>query len=53
MMCMIFISLYAFSFKIANENVIGEEKTTATVSMPVSDKVVIVDAGHGSPDERC
>lgn len=53
MMCMIFISLYAFSFKIANENVIGEEKTTATVSTPVSDKVVIVDAGHGTPDERC
>ena len=51
MMCMIFISLYAFSFKIANENLIKLEKTVETVSIPVTNKVVIVDAGHGSPDE--
>lgn len=50
MMCMIFVSLYAFSFKIANENVV-EEETRETVSTPVSNRVVIVDAGHGSPDE--
>ena len=24
-----------------------------TVSLPVSDKVVVIDAGHGIPDERC
>lgn len=23
------------------------------MSVPVSNKVIIVDAGHGSPDERC
>ena len=51
MVFMIFISLYAFSFKIANENVLREE-TRETVSTPVTNKVIIVDAGHGTPDER-
>lgn len=50
MVFMIFISLYAFSFKIANENVLREE-TRETVSTPVTNKVIIVDAGHGTPDE--
>ena len=52
MMCMIFVSLYAFSFKIANDNFINVEKTAQTVALPVTNKVVIVDAGHGTPDER-
>lgn len=54
MICMLCVSLYAFSFKIAN-NVGGMEnigKTAQTVATPVSNKVVIVDAGHGTPDER-
>ena len=51
MMCMIFISLYAFSFKIANENFVNEEKTAQTVALPATNKVIIVDAGHGTPDE--
>ncbi len=51
MIFMIFISLYAFSFKIANENMIREQ-TRETVSTPVTNKVIIVDAGHGTPDER-
>ena len=50
-MCMICVSLYAFSFKIANNTAI-EEKTVETVATSVSNKVVIVDAGHGSPDEE-
>ena len=49
-MWMICVSLYAFSFKIANNTGI-EEKTVETVGTSVSNKVVIVDAGHGSPDE--
>lgn len=46
MTCLVFVSLYAFSFKIANNmvNIEGTEKTVATVSTPVSDKVVVVDA---------
>ena len=50
MMCMICVSLYAFSFKIANNTAVSE-KTVETVATPVSNKVVIVDAGHGTPDE--
>lgn len=46
MTCLVFVSLYAFSFKIANNmvNIEGTEKTVATVSTPVSNKVVVVDA---------
>ena len=53
MTCLIFVSLYAFSFKIANNitNIDSTEKTIETVATPVSNKVVIVDAGHGTPDE--
>lgn len=54
MLCMIFVSLYAFSFKIANNstNLIEDSgKTVETVATPVSNKVIIVDAGHGTPDE--
>lgn len=49
MICMICLSLYAFSFKIA----IKENETVQTVATPSSNKVIIVDAGHGTPDERC
>ena len=48
---MIFISLYAFSFKIANEDIMLNKKTIETVSTPVTNKIIIVDAGHGTPDE--
>ena len=53
MTCLIFVSLYAFSFKIANNitNIDSTEKTIETVATPVSNKVVIVDAGHCTPDE--
>ena len=53
MTCLVFVSLYAFSFKIANNaiDIQEKEKTVQTVSTPVSNKVVIVDAGHGAPDE--
>lgn len=44
---MVFISLFVFSFQIAKE-----EKTKETVSLPVSNKVIVIDAGHGVPDER-
>ena len=52
-LCMICLSLYAFSFKIANNMGSADqiEKTVETVATPVSNKVVIVDAGHGTPDE--
>ena len=46
MLCLIFISLYAFSFKIANDATLQTNKTIETVSTPVSNKTIIVDAGH-------
>lgn len=49
--CMVFVSLFAFSFKIANDNMIKKEITTETVALPVTNKVIVVDAGHGTPDE--
>ena len=54
MVCMLCVSLYAFSFEIANniESMENTERTAQTVATPVSNKVVIVDAGHGTPDER-
>ena len=40
------VALFAFTFQTANLN-----HTVQTVSLPVSNKVIVVDAGHGKPDE--
>lgn len=54
----ILVSLLAFSFHIAGtENNLSEdskigESTIETTSTPVSGKTVVLDAGHGKPDER-
>lgn len=50
----IFISVLAFSFKIGtvNQNKQNTEKIIPTTSTPVSGKTVVLDAGHGIPDER-
>lgn len=40
------VALFAFTFQTANLN-----NTVQTVSLPVSNKVIVVDAGHGKPDE--
>ena len=40
------ISVFAFTFQTAKL-----EKTVPTVSLPISNKVIVVDAGHGVPDE--
>ena len=47
-MCFFIISIfscYLFAPKMNN-------KIVTTMALPVSDKVVILDAGHGFPDER-
>lgn len=49
--CMIFVSLFAFSFKIASYNIKVQEITTQTVALPVTNRVIVIDAGHGTPDE--
>ena len=52
------ISLFAFSFQMAQEkqtkeNINNKKITVVTTATPVSGKTVILDAGHGTPDERC
>ena len=47
---MVILALFAFSFKIANENKINLT-TVQTSTVPVSNKVIVIDAGHGKPDE--
>lgn len=54
----VFVGLLAFSFQIANdekkENINTQENTILeTAATPVSGKTIVVDAGHGVPDERC
>ena len=43
------IFVAVFTFMLSKENKIGE--AVQVVSLPVSGKTVIVDAGHGTPDE--
>ena len=42
------VSLLAFSFKIAKNDL--NNITTETVALPVSNKVIVLDAGHGGED---
>lgn len=51
MFTIVFISLLAFSFKIANADKLSKEITAETVALPVTNKVMVIDAGHGTPDE--
>lgn len=46
MASMVTVAIFAFSFQIASK-----ENTVATVALPVSNKVIVIDAGHGVPDE--
>ncbi len=40
------LAVFAFTFQTASLN-----NTVQTVSLPVSSKVIVLDAGHGKPDE--
>lgn len=42
----------SFSFMSLAGN-LRNKATVPTVSLPVSNKVIVLDAGHGSPDRRC
>ena len=44
----LFIAIFSFMFITSKK----EENTVPTVSLPVSGKTIVVDAGHGVPDER-
>lgn len=55
------IGIFAFSFQIANKqedlvkntNTEKQQTTVQTTATPVSGKTIVIDAGHGVPDERC
>ena len=57
----VLIAMFAFSFQMADNQKELEENNKkeqqqniiATAATPVSGKTIIVDAGHGVPDERC
>lgn len=42
----ILIGIFAFTIQSRND-----EETVQTVSLPVTNKVIVIDAGHGVPDE--
>lgn len=44
----VFVSLVAYT--LTN---IQNPSSIETVALPVSNKVIVIDAGHGIPDERC
>ncbi len=44
--CLLFVSIYFSSVQ-----KISDEKLVQTMTLPVSNKVIILDAGHGKPDE--
>ena len=41
----VFLSIFVFAFAI------DINETVPTVSLPISGKTIVVDAGHGKPDE--
>lgn len=44
----LFVAVFTFMFTRGAQN----EQVAPTVSLPVSGKTIVVDAGHGVPDER-
>ena len=44
-----FMLLYSITAYNVNNT---KNKTVATVALPVNNKVIVIDAGHGVPDER-
>lgn len=44
----VFVSLIACTL-----TTVQSPNTVETVALPVSNKIIVIDAGHGIPDERC
>ena len=49
----IVISIIGAKAPFVRENPQNVTTAIPTVALPSSNKVVVIDAGHGSPDERC
>ena len=50
MLSAILVGTLAFGIQISNKE--KQALTVETTSTPASDKTIVIDAGHGSPDER-
>lgn len=45
------LGIFAYSYEGTKINL--DQEIQETTSTPVSGKVIVLDAGHGVPDERC
>ena len=45
------LGIFAYSYEETKINL--DEEMQQVMATPVSGKVIVVDAGHGVPDERC
>ena len=52
--CLILIALLLgiFAYAYEGKKINIDDETQSTTATPVSGKVIVVDAGHGVPDER-
>ena len=53
----VIIALFVFSIQVSNKNITDDNnnidnRIIETTATPVSGKTVVIDAGHGVPDER-
>lgn len=57
----VLVAVFVFYFQIANNknelkpenNLEQKPNTVTTTATPVSGRTIVIDAGHGVPDERC
>lgn len=49
---LIALMLGIFVYSYENQKISVDEQIQSTTATPVSGKVIVVDAGHGVPDER-
>ena len=49
----LFVVVFMLFIQTSQINKANLGKTIPTVTLPVSGKVIVIDAGHGKPDERC
>lgn len=47
------IIVILFQIYIFIKNLKSRDISVATVALPVSNRVIVLDAGHGFPDNRC
>lgn len=45
------LGIFVYSYEATKVDI--EQKIQEVTSTPVSGKVIVIDAGHGVPDERC